>query len=292
MRDLDPSSVHLILSDIPYGIGGEDWDVLHANSNSGYRKASPAQAKAGAIFKRRGKPINGWSEADRRIPLEYQEWCSSWASSWYSALKPGASAFVFAGRRLSHRCAVALEDAGFSLKDVLGWVRSRAPHRAQRLSVVYDRRGDEANAARWRGWRVGNLRPALEPILWLVKPYKLGTTIADNVLEHGVGAYHQDALTSYAADSKNLLEIGFEPGETGHHPTQKPVRLMSALIELTTSPGQLVVDPFAGSGSTLVAAKELGRSYFGIELDPQNAAVAEVRLSETGESRLHGVQTR
>jgi site-specific DNA-methyltransferase (adenine-specific) len=128
----------------------------------------------------------------------------------------------------------------------------------------------------------------LEPILWFVKPYKLGTTIADNVLQHGVGAYHQDALASYAPESKNLLEVGFEPGEAGRHPTQKPVRLMSALIELTTSPGQLVVDPFAGSGSTLVAAKGLGRGYFGIELDPQHAAVAEARLSEThARSRLN-----
>ncbi len=57
-------SVHLILSDIPYGIGAEDWDVLHDNTNSAYLGSSPAQEKAGAVFKKRGKPINGWSEAD------------------------------------------------------------------------------------------------------------------------------------------------------------------------------------------------------------------------------------
>jgi site-specific DNA-methyltransferase (adenine-specific) len=280
VRELDPASVHLILSDVPYGIGGEEWDVLHANSNSAFRGASPAQAKAGAVFRRRGKPINGWSEADRRIPMEYQEWCSSWASGWYRALKPGASAFVFAGRRLSHRCAVAMEDAGFSLKDVIGWVRPRAPHRAQRLSVVYERRGDTSSAARWQGWRVGNLRPVLEPILWFTKPYKIGSTIADNVLSQGVGGYNEDALSSYAVSPQNLLEIGFEPGEKGLHPTQKPVGLMSMLIELTTSPGQLVVDPFAGSGATLVAAKRLGRPFVGIELDRRHAAVAEERLAE------------
>src|ERR1022692_1372506 len=87
-------SIHLIVSDIPYGIGAEDWDVLHANSNSAYLGSSPAQVKAGAVFKKRGKPLNGWSEADRRIPHEYYEWCSSWANDWYRVLKPGASAMV------------------------------------------------------------------------------------------------------------------------------------------------------------------------------------------------------
>jgi site-specific DNA-methyltransferase (adenine-specific) len=279
MNRLDESSVHLILSDIPYGIGADDWDVLHANTNSGYQGTSPAQAKAGAVFQRRGKPINGWSEADRLIPKQYQEWCEAWASSWFRALRPGGSAVVFAGRRLAHRCVVAMEDAGFSLKDVLGWVKPTARHRAQRLSVVYERRGDEESAERWQGWRVGNLRPTLEPILWFVKPYKIGTTIADNVLQHGVGAYNQEAYASYSPGIQNVIEAGFDRGELGLHPTQKPVRLMAALIELTTSPGQLVVDPFAGSGSTLVAAKSLGRESLGIELSEIHADTARSRLA-------------
>src|ERR1035441_5679853 len=70
IKGMPSSSVHLILSDIPYGIGAEDWDVLHDNTNSAYLGSSPAQEKAGAIFKKRGKPINGWSEADRAIPKQ------------------------------------------------------------------------------------------------------------------------------------------------------------------------------------------------------------------------------
>src|SRR3989442_1388350 len=82
VRDLPEASVHLILSDIPYGIGADHWDVLHNNTNSALLGTSPAQARAGAIFKRRGKPLNGWSEADRLIPTEYQRWCESFASDW------------------------------------------------------------------------------------------------------------------------------------------------------------------------------------------------------------------
>lgn len=271
-------SVHLILSDIPYGIGVEEWDVLHDNTNSAYLGTSPAQEKAGAVFKKRGKPINGWSEADRQIPRQYYDWCLTWASEWLRILKPGGSAIIFSGRRLSHRCISALEDVKFSYKDMLAWIRPRAPHRAQRLSVVYERRGDKLSATTWGGWRVGNLRPIFEPILWFTKPYKIGTTIADNVLQQGVGAFNEEAFVRYVDRPDNILSIGFSPSEAGLHPTQKPIRLMQALIELATQPGQVVLDPFAGSGSTLLAARNLGRKFFGYELDPQYFSTAKDRL--------------
>lgn len=279
VRDLESATVHLILSDIPYGIGADEWDVLHNNTNSALLGKSPAQVKAGAVFRRRGKPLNGWSEADRQIPAQYQRWCESFAEEWLRILKPGGSALVFAGRRLSHRCIVAFEDAGFTFRDSLAWLRESAPHRAQRVSVVYRRRGDEANASRWEGWRVGNLRPTFEPILWFVKPYKIGATIADNVLAHGVGAFNEHAFLRYEQSPDNVLRSGFAKGEGGLHIAQKPVKLLQALIELTTLPEQLVLDPFCGSGSTLVAAKSTGRKYIGFELDPKAVKVAKGRLA-------------
>jgi len=77
--------------------------------------------------------------------------------------------------------------------------------------------------------------------------------------------------------------IGFERGEAGRHPTQKPVELMEALISLTTNPGQMGLDPFAGSGTTLVAATRLERVYVGYEANPTYAATAHVRLTEEQE---------
>lgn len=278
VKTLPDACVHLIASDIPYGIGADDWDVLHDNTNSALLGSSPAQARAGAVFKKRGKPINGWSEADRLIPKQYHDWCLTWAADWYRVLKPGGTVFIFAGRRYAHRCICALEDVGFSFKDMLAWMRDRAPHRAQRVSVVFERRGDHEAATRWDGWRVGNLRPTFEPILWFTKPYKIGTTIADNALIHGVGPYNEAALMRYVKRPDNILDIGFTPRERGLHPTQKPVRLMQALIEIATQPNQLVLDPFAGSGTTLLAAKNLGRSYLGFEVDQGYAEIAKRRL--------------
>jgi adenine-specific DNA-methyltransferase len=62
------------------------------------------------------------------------------------------------------------------------------------------------------------------------------------------------------------------------HPTQKPVDVLKPLIASFSPPGGVVLDPFCGSGSTLVAAKELGRNYFGIEIEAAHCATAARRL--------------
>ena len=62
------------------------------------------------------------------------------------------------------------------------------------------------------------------------------------------------------------------------HPTQKPVQPLKTLIGAFTKPGDVVLDPFCGSGSTLVAAQELGRKFIGIELDEQHHRTATDRL--------------
>lgn len=72
------------------------------------------------------------------------------------------------------------------------------------------------------------------------------------------------------------------------HPTTKPLPLMLELLELFTSPGELVVDPFCGSGSTGVAAIRLGRRFIGIEIDPTYAELARERL----EAEVQGLDLR
>ena len=71
IKGVDTESVHLILSDIPYGINYDKWDVLHNNTNSALLGKSPAQKKCGSIFRTRGKPLNGWAQSDKNIPIEY-----------------------------------------------------------------------------------------------------------------------------------------------------------------------------------------------------------------------------
>lgn len=63
------------------------------------------------------------------------------------------------------------------------------------------------------------------------------------------------------------------------HPTQKPIEALCPLIDAFTQPGELVLDPFCGSGSTLVAAQQLGREWTGIELDNRHYHTASKRLA-------------
>ena len=65
---------------------------------------------------------------------------------------------------------------------------------------------------------------------------------------------------------------------TMQHPTQKPVRLMERLTQLVTQEGDLVIDPFMGSGSTGIAAINLNRRFIGIELDDEYFCIAKTRL--------------
>jgi DNA modification methylase len=64
------------------------------------------------------------------------------------------------------------------------------------------------------------------------------------------------------------------------HPTQKPVQVLRPLIDAFCRPGGIVLDPFCGSGSTLVAAKQLARRFIGIELDRVHYLTASRRLRE------------
>lgn len=69
------------------------------------------------------------------------------------------------------------------------------------------------------------------------------------------------------------------PG-TNVHPTQKPIELLKILIEYSTDPGQFIFDPYAGSGSTVVAARESGRDAVGIEKRADYVESARFRLAD------------
>jgi site-specific DNA-methyltransferase (adenine-specific) len=276
---LTDNSIDLFLSDIPYGINLDDWDVLHHNTNSALLGQSPAQeGKSG--FKRRGKPINGWAQTDRNTGLEYQMWCKSWAVEVHPKMKNGAFLFVFGARRTLHRMINAFEDSGFLLKDILAWKKPSAHHRAQKVSLVLERRGLTEDAKKWHGWRLGNLAPIWEPIAWFMKPYKIGSTITDNILKYEVGAIHITECKLNGLSPTNLLEFGFRKNEIRTHEAQKPLDLIEYLIRLTTKENQIVLDPFMGSGTTAVAAKSLTRHFIGFETNTEYHQKSLIRLEE------------
>jgi site-specific DNA-methyltransferase (adenine-specific) len=96
-------------------------------------------------------------------------------------------------------------------------------------------------------------------------------------------------LTSPTGEDGNIIVSGAKgtAGKYGsakaaarnHHPTVKPLKLMSYLITLTSRPGDVVLDPFVGSGTTAIAAEQLGRIGIGIEREPEYAEIASARLA-------------
>ena len=277
LPNISDKSIDLFLSDIPYGISLDDWDVLHNNTNSALLGSSPAQ-KGKSGFKRRGKPINGWSQSDRNIGLEYQNWCKSWAEIVSPKMKDGASLFVFGARRTVHRVINAFEDTGLLLKDTLVWKKPSAHHRAQRVSIVLERRGLKEEAEKWKGWRLGNLAPIWEPIVWFIKPYKIGGTITDNILKNNLGAMNVEDCKIKGSSPSNILAFGFESKEVRTHEAQKPLKLIEYLIKLTTIEGQTVLDPFMGSGTTGIAAKNLNRNFIGFEINERFQKICRDRI--------------
>lgn len=118
-------------------------------------------------------------------------------------------------------------------------------------------------------------KPTYNPQFTSGKPYKYKKSGKVSG-SYGTHDYHEK---EWVNDGKryptSLLEF---KKDRGLHPTQKPVALMEFLIKTYTNEGDLVLDNFMGSGSTGVAAKNLGRSFIGIEMDPTIFNLAKDRL--------------
>lgn len=143
-----------------------------------------------------------------------------------------------------------------------------------------------ARAAEKAGWKVKN------QIVWAKSNHTAGD------LSGNAGYQHECAVFAVKGKWKRFTKRETNLWQEKHlfsrahrwHPTQKPVGLMLRSIRWVTPPRGLVLDPFAGSGSTCVAAIQGGFRYIGIEIDPEYANIARLRilkeLKATGQIRL------
>ncbi len=135
-------------------------------------------------------------------------------------------------------------------------------------------------------WRMhGNLSGALESA-----DYRQHPTLVWNKMQFGMGTLFRNQhefivhfskgnpLEPARRDVGNVLSV--KPIRGGEHPTEKPVPLMESLVSVVCPPGTTVLDPFTGSGSTLVGAKRRGVKAVGYELDERWLEVAARRLAE------------
>ncbi len=143
---------------------------------------------------------------------------------------------------------------------------------------------DEAFCVSFYGWQAVDTfmsawrAAGLHPVAHLVFPKRYGSSRGTFEARHEQAyVLAKSPRLRVAQPIPDVLPWAY----TGNrlHPTQKPVEALRPIIAALTKPGDLVLDPFCGSGSTLVAAQGLGRDCLGIELAEQHAATATARIS-------------
>lgn len=121
-----------------------------------------------------------------------------WAAECLRVLKPGGHLIAFGGQRTIHRLVVALEDSGFEIRDLIGWLNWQGFPKSLDASKAIDAAAgaeretapSTSGAIRWSGWGTA-LKPCIEPATLARKP--LDGTVAETVLKWGTGALNLDA---------------------------------------------------------------------------------------------------
>ena len=187
----------------------------------------------------------------------YDEFSRAWLAEVHRVLTPNGSLWVIGSYHNIFRVGSALQDLGF-------WILN---------DVVWRKTNPMPN---FRGRRFTN---AHETMIWAAKSQKSKYT------------FNYEAMKGLNDDlqmrSDWLLPIcnGNEriKGDDGRkaHPTQKPEALLHRVVLASTRVGDVILDPFFGSGTTGAVAKQLGRDFIGIERDPDYIVVAEKRIAQT-----------
>lgn len=119
-----------------------------------------------------------------------------------------------------------------------------------------------------------------ETILWARKSKKVAHRYNYHDMKHG--DYLEDKFKTPDKQMRSVWSISTTPSSEktfGKHPTQKPLKLMQRIILSSTKEGDIVLDPFCGSGSTGVASISHGRNFIGIEKESEYIELASKRLS-------------
>jgi len=227
-------------------------------------------------------------------------------------LKPGGYVVAFSAARTYHETAMVIQQAGFEIRTSLIWIYGTGFPHGCRLKdgshtglkpahepIVLARKPHEGsihkNLAKWKtgglnveACRVGTRWPAnvmhdgsdeVEASLEQAPPIFYCAKVSKNEREHGLDdfplkQYNHDGRKA-AANNPNQRH---NSRSRNPHPTVKPVRLMEWLCKLVTPSGGTILDPFAGSGSTGVAAVRCGFSFLGMEIKSEFAEVARAKI--------------
>jgi len=277
--ELPDNSVDAVITDPPYFLDklGDTWDVAGMKTTT--KNATVTSLPVGMKF----DPAQG---------RQFQEFMGRVAEASLRVLKPGGAFISFSAPRLYHRLGVAVEDAGYEVRDLWAWLYTQNQVKAMSVARFLDESSlspDELAVVvqELEVWKTPQIKSCIEPIVFAQKPKTAANgatlTFVENWVANHVGLLNTSARVGDDMVPANVMTTGpisaaldraflvpkpsrFERGGTTHL-SVKPLALMDQLIRLTVPEGGLVLDPFNGSGSTGISALRLGRNYEGFELD-------------------------
>ncbi len=184
----------------------------------------------------------------------YDDFCDNWMRACRRILKPTGSFWVIGSYHNIFRVGVKVQDLGFWILNDVVWVKHNP-------------------MPNFRGTRLTN---AHETLIWAAKHKDAKYTFN----YHALKALNEDL--QMRSDWHMPICTGAERLKDSNgdkvHPTQKPESLLYRAILASTNPGEVVLDPFSGTGTTAAVAKKMGRKYIGIEQDPVYMQHAQQRL--------------
>ncbi|MDQ7025714.1 MAG: DNA methyltransferase [Anaerolineae bacterium] len=281
LKNIPDESISACITDPPYNYEfiGHTWDDDEIkrriqrvqDSNTLVKNIPYGSGLAGGVRN------ENWYSRVRQNILDYGDWCYEWGQEAYRVLKPGGIIAVFNSTRTMAHVQIALERAGFYARDCIVYRRHSGIPKGLNLKSQLKRR-DYADYEAWDGWH-SCLRNEWEAIVILQKP--LQNNYINTFLKYDVGLFYtQNEDGSFQS---NIIENIPREKNTDFnvHCTVKPLALMEKLVQMFVPPSDkhIVLDPFAGSGTTLLAARNLGRSFVGIEIVSDYIEIIEQRLS-------------
>ena len=281
LKKVADNSIACVVTDPPYNYEfiGRTWNheeiqrrISRVKDSSTLVKNIPyGSGLAGGVRNER------WYERNRENIKEYRKWCEEWSAELFRVCKAGAFVAVFSSTRTLAHVQVALEESGFYARDCLVYRRHSGIPKGLNVEKKLAKE-NPADAEKWKGWHTC-FRNEWEAIVLVQKP------LINNYLEtlelNGIGALK--TILSDGSFQSNILE-GYSKGSDEKfdvHCTIKPldliVKLLETLVPLNNE--NIVLDPFAGTGTTLIAAQKLKLEYIGIEIEPSYLEIIQERLS-------------
>lgn len=203
------------------------------------------------------------------LHADYAEWFRSWFEPLLRTLKPNASVYICAEWRTTP-IIQAVASEYLMIRNRITWEREKGKGAMNNWKncaedILYFTRSESF---------VFHVE-AVKLRRKVLAPYRSEEGIPKDWSETQEGKFRETHPSNLWTD----ISVPFwSMPENTEHPTQKPEKLIAKLILASSNPGDLVFDPFLGSGTTVVTAKKLNRRFCGIEIDSKYASLSAARL--------------